>query len=185
MNRRSFLHLSGAGLAALALASSRSVLNAAPGGFPPVAVFSKVYQELKLDYEKAAALTAAAGLAGIDCPVRRGGEVLPEMVGEDLPRYAAALEKQGCKVLLLTTDIQGLATPHTEKILRTARKLGVRHYRLGPQIYARNESPEPLIREAVARLKDLSALNRELGLMQVFLLLLTNTKEACQVELSA
>ena len=44
---------------------------------PPLTVFSKVYQELKLSFEQAAALTADGGLDGIDCPVRGGGEIPP------------------------------------------------------------------------------------------------------------
>src|SRR5262245_34099903 len=61
----------------------------------PIVVFSKVYQELSLGFEDAAATTAEAGLQGIDPPVRPDGEVLPERAAEDLPRYAEALRKLG------------------------------------------------------------------------------------------
>src|SRR5580765_2122289 len=57
----------------------------------PIVVFTKVYQPLNLDFEKSAALTAAAGLDGVDSPVRPKGEILPEKVADDLPRYAEAL----------------------------------------------------------------------------------------------
>src|SRR6266566_3932720 len=70
---------------------------------PPLALFSKVYQTLNLNFEDAAAVTAESGLDGIDPPVRPGGEVLPERVDEDLPRYAEALRKHNLRVLLLTT----------------------------------------------------------------------------------
>src|SRR5882724_3584433 len=54
-------------------------------GSSPIAVFSKIYQELKLDFEAAATVTADAGLDGVDCPVRAGGEILPERAADQLP----------------------------------------------------------------------------------------------------
>src|SRR4051812_29968226 len=61
---------------------------------PEVAVFSKLYQELKLTFQESAEVTAEAGLDGIDCAVRPGGEILPERAAEEMPRYAEALGKQ-------------------------------------------------------------------------------------------
>src|SRR5215469_18855257 len=72
---------------------------------PPIVVFSKVYQELKLDYDEAAAVTAEAGLNGVDCPVRPDGEITPERATEEMPRYVAALAKRGLQMPLITTAI--------------------------------------------------------------------------------
>ncbi len=131
---------------------------------PPIVVFSKIYQELKLNYEDAAALTAEAGLDGIDCPVRPGGEVLPERVSEDLPRYAEALKKHGLTVPLLTTGIISTASPHTEEILRTGKKVGAQWYRLG-FVYRKKDAPlSDQVHQVRAQLKDLAALNLQLGL---------------------
>ena len=65
--------ISGAKNATLPILAGAEGLSACP-----IAVFSKVYQELKLDFKAAADLTAEAGLDGIDCPVRSGGEIEPE-----------------------------------------------------------------------------------------------------------
>ena len=97
----------------------------------PIVVFSKVYQELELGFDAAAALTAEAGLNGIDCTVRPEGEILPEHAARELPQYAAALNKRGLQIPLLTTAIMSVSSPHAEEILRTAKKLGVQYYRLG------------------------------------------------------
>src|SRR2546426_5766557 len=43
--------------------------------------------------------------------------------------YAEALKKHNVKLLLLTTATQGTTSPHTERILRTAKKFGVKYYR--------------------------------------------------------
>ena len=131
---------------------------------PPIVVFSKIYQELKLNYEEAAALTAEAGLDGIDCPVRPGGEVLPERVTEDLPRYADALKKHGLKVPLLTTGIISTTSPHTEEILRTGKQVGAQFYRLGFVYRRKNVELSEQVRQLRDQLKGLAALNRQVGI---------------------
>jgi sugar phosphate isomerase/epimerase len=168
--RREFLARGGLALAAVCGANRTQSEAAAPAGSwpPPIALFTKVYQELKLDYGQSAALTSEAGLDGIDCPVRPGGQVLPERVEEDLPRYAEALRRRDVKLLLLTTTIQSPASPHAEKILRTARKLGVTHYRLGYWSYKNALSEAARIAEVKGSLKELAALNRELGMCAIF-----------------
>ena len=164
LSRRGFLvraFLSGAALAA----SHKSFLSAAElKAASPIAVFSKIYQELKLDFEAAAAVTAEAGLDGIDCPVRAGGEILPEHAAEQLPAYAEILGRRKLGIKLLTTDITSTKSPHMETVLRTARKLGVRYYRFG---FASREAGSPVgdqMREVRAHLRDLSAVNKELGM---------------------
>src|SRR5690242_38010 len=88
-----------------ALAWSGPAARSAPGAAAasPIVVFSKIYQELKLDFEQAAATTTQAGLDGVDCPVRDGGEILPENAAEQLPRYAEILHQRGLQIPLLTT----------------------------------------------------------------------------------
>jgi|SRR5215831_6377444 len=130
----------------------------------PVVLFTKVCQELNLGFEDIASLTAEAGLDGVDSPVRPKGEVLPEKVADDLPRYAEVLKKKGLGIPLITTAILGPDSPHAEKVLRTARKVGVRFYRTG-FIDRRDDQPvEAQIAEARAKLKDLAAMNREIGI---------------------
>jgi sugar phosphate isomerase/epimerase len=135
---------------------------------PPITVFSKIYQDLKLDFEQAADLTADAGLDGVDCPVRPGGEILPERAVDEMPRYAEALRKRKTGMLLLTTAILSPATPHTEDILRTAKKLGIRYYRLGSVQVPRDAQTSKQANEIKAQLKDLAALNKELGVTGLF-----------------
>jgi sugar phosphate isomerase/epimerase len=135
---------------------------------PPIVVFSKVYQALKLDFDHAAELTAEAGLDGVDCPVRPGGEILPERAAEEMPRYVAALQKRKLSMPLLTTGITNVASPHTEEVLRTAKKLGVQFYRLG---FTHRESAVPAekqCREIKAQFKDLAALNQQIGIGAIF-----------------
>lgn len=169
LSRRNFI--ARAALASSAAALWRGGVSSAfgAGGFPPpIAVFSKIYQQLKLGFDQAAELTAEAGLDGVDCPVRPGGEIVPERAVEDMPRYAEALRKRKTDILLLTTAITGVASPHAGDILRTARKLGIRYYRLGITFHSPDKPAEKLVAEIRAQLKDLAALNRQLGITAVF-----------------
>ena len=135
---------------------------------PPLAVFSKVYQQLKLDFDESAEVTAEAGLDGIDCAVRVGGEILPERAADDMPRYAEALAKHGRKMLLMTTDIVGIDTPHARDILTAGKQLGIRYYRLGFYPQQPDVPVEKQTAQIQTSLKDLAALNRELGVCAVF-----------------
>jgi sugar phosphate isomerase/epimerase len=135
---------------------------------PPIVVFSKVYQELKLNFEEAAAITAEAGINGVDCPLRPGGEILPEHATRDLPLYVETLRKRGLQLPLLTTAITGVTSPYTEDILRTAKKSGIQYYRLGFVLVQPGAPPGAQVREIRAQLKDLAALNKQIGIGAIF-----------------
>jgi sugar phosphate isomerase/epimerase len=169
VSRRIFLESAAAGVALSAAAGHARLLAArSPHPLPPLAIFSKLYQELKLDFEQSAEVTAEAGYNGIDCAVRPKGEIEPERAADEMPRYAEALAKQGTKMLLLATGNSGVDSPHVRDILTTANKLGIRYYRLDFFTYKQDLSPEKQIAEVKARLKELAALNRELGVCGVF-----------------
>ena len=182
LNRRQFLRTSAAvaGFAGLSegFIQSLAAETSNPAGpasvgttvrfAPQLAVFSKIYQELHLDFEESAQVTAEARLDGVDCTVRDGGEIAPERAAADMPRYAQALQKHGKAMLLLTTGIIGVTTPHARDILRTAKKLGIRYYRLGYWPHQPGIAPEKLQKFIKAQLKELAALNRELGVCALF-----------------
>jgi len=151
LTRRRFLQIAGAAPLCATLGAETFA--------PPITVFSKVYQELKLTFEQSAEVTAAAGLDGIDCGVRPGGEILPEHAAEDMPRYAQILRQHQVRMLLLTTAINSVAAPQAETILRTAQQLGIRYYRLG---YWKHQ-PGLEVAKIKAQLKELAALNRGIG----------------------
>jgi sugar phosphate isomerase/epimerase len=172
VSRRLFLETVGRTTAAGALvaAAGDAALHArsSPAVLPPVAIFSKLYQELKLDFEQSAEVTAEAGYNGIDCAVRPKGEIEPERAADEMPRYAEALGKHGTKMLLLATGISGVDSPHAHDILATAKKLGIRYYRLDFFPRKAGVAPEKQVTEIKAVLKELTALNRELGVCAVF-----------------
>lgn len=163
VTRRDFLAGMTLAGSSLALTSPKTVLAAAsPQPRWPVTVFSKAFQELS--YEATADLVAEVGWDGIECPVRKGGQVLPERVEDDLPQMAAALKQRNKSLTIITTDIVSVSTPRAENVLRTAGKLGIRYYRLGNYSYAADKSIPDQLNEIRPKLRDLAALNQELGL---------------------
>lgn len=94
-----------------------------------VNIFSKHLQWL--DYNDMAHLAAELGFDGIDLTVRAGGHVLPERVTTDLPRAIAEVEKAGLKVTMIATDIKNATDKHTDDILSTATRSGIKNYRMG------------------------------------------------------
>lgn len=131
---------------------------------PPIALFDKVLRQAGLSLEDSAALVGETGLDGVDCAVRPNDRIEPARVQEDLPRYAELLRQRGCKVLLLTTAILNPTAPHARTVLETARQLGVDYYRLGPARWNRDAPVNAQLAELKSTLRDVVALNRELGM---------------------
>lgn len=154
MTRRGFIQATAAALA-LPPALAQDAPRWKVGGF------TKTIQDLS--YERTAEVAADLGWEGIECPVRAKGHVLPDRVEEDLPRMIEALKAKGLELLVMATDIKGADEPSTEKVLRTGARLGLRLYRLGPWKYKDGIPLPRQMAEMAARLKDLAALNRELG----------------------
>lgn len=162
MNRRDFLGMTAAAAATWSL-SAGAAAGAAASAPPrrPIVVFSKAFQQL--NPQATADLVAEVGWDGIECPVRKGGQILPERVEEDLPKWVEALRQRGKQIYLATTDV-GEVNPLNEKVLRALKAAGIRHFRM---TYYRYDLRQPIL-EQLARIKpklqEVAALSRELGL---------------------
>lgn len=162
MDRRRFIAATGA--AALAQTLLPSAVGAAVSATPARKFlgFSKPF--LHLGPAETADLVSEVGWGGIDCPVRATlSHVKPERVEDDLPPLVEALRRQGKSLDVVTTDIVRLDA-RAEKVLRTLARLGIKTYRFGFVRYPKDRPPEQTLREFAAAIRDLSALNRELGL---------------------
>lgn len=163
LSRRHFAQVA----TAASLAALASPLPAAASAKRwPVIGFSKPFQSL--GPEQTADTVAEIGWDGIECPVRAKGQVLPERVEEDLPKLVEALRKRGKEVHIITTDVKNVAQPLTQKVLRTAARLGIKRYRLSFWKYAKEKPIPAQLAEVRAELRDLAALNKELGLQAGF-----------------
>ncbi len=129
---------------------------------PVIAVFSKHLQWLPV--AEIGPLIVASGFRAVDLTVRPGGHVLPERVEDDLPRAVERLAKDGLTVPMITTAITDASDPLTRRVLATARKAGVSHYRMGYWDYPPLGDPLQALRSMKPRVAALASLNREIGI---------------------
>jgi sugar phosphate isomerase/epimerase len=170
LQRRNFLQQSAAVAAALALRGASTAHGAteqqAAASRYTFCAFTKYMQSLGFD-ELAAAL-AGSGFAGIEAPVRAGGYFSMEEAPDKLPQLAAALRKRDLDITILCTDVLRADQPHAEKCLRAAKDLGIKHYRMGFYKYDLKKPVRPQLAEIRPAMKDLAALNKEIGIQALY-----------------
>jgi L-ribulose-5-phosphate 3-epimerase len=125
-------------------------------------IFSKHLQFL--NYEGMANAAAEMGFDGIDLTVRPNGHVLPERVESDLPEAAEAMRKAGLSPLLMTSSVQDANNVTDKKVLETAVKVGIKYYRMNWYTYPEQKSIPESLQNFQLQIKQLSYLNKELGL---------------------
>ncbi len=159
LSRRNFLKTTGLsiGLAAISGEKLYGENNHNKKNNPQICIFSKHLQWL--DYDGMAKTAADIGFDGIDLTVRPNGHVLPGNVETDLPKAVEAVKKAGLEVPMITTEIQDADDPLTEKILKTASKLGIPYYRMGWYNYDPNLEIQDNLDKFVNKLKALAAIN--------------------------
>ena len=127
-----------------------------------VHVFSKHLQFL--NYNDMADAAANIGFDGVDLTVRPKGHVLPERVGDDLPKAVEAIKKAGLSHTMMTTAVQDAGNATDRKVLETAAKLGVDFYRMNWLRYPENKSIPEAVEQFQETIKALGALNKKLGI---------------------
>ena len=166
LTRREFVtRATASGVALAGLGVSTGTARASTGdrhAEPTVAVFSKHLQWLP--FADVGPAIAESGFRAVDLTVRPGGHVLPERVEDDLPRAVETLRRSGVSVGMMTTAITDARDPLTRRVLETAKKLGVSHYRMGYWTFPSNVAPLQALREMKPRVEELAAINREIGI---------------------
>lgn len=166
LTRRNFL---AAATATAAIVLTRPVSSFAENASPPACKFCAFEKPLQfLSNDEMAEVIASGGFDGIEATVRPGGRVLPENVENDLPQLHDALKKRNLEITILTSGINSVESPHAEKVLRTAAKLGVKRYRMLWYPYDLRKPILPQLDPISVKLKNLAALNRELGLTALY-----------------
>lgn len=163
MTRRDFVRGSGLGLGAMVLPA----FGRDGGGEEQVALFTKHLQGLPAD--RLGAAVRESGFSWIEAPVRPGGHVEPERVEEDLPRFVETLRKEGVGVSVLTSAINSTdGVQHGEKVLRVARGLGIKRYRMGWYRYDVKRSMWEQLDGFKPMLRDLVQMSGEIGVLPCY-----------------
>jgi sugar phosphate isomerase/epimerase len=167
LSRREFTaRISAAAISTTLLSTVPSVHAAATQPQFKIIAFTKPFRTFTA--AETAELVADIGWDGVELPVRaKDGQILPEKVEDDLPKFIEALRARGREVSIVTTDVTAI-TPVAEKVLRTISRLGIKRYRLGFFTYDKAKAIPDQLNEYGARLRELAALNKDLGLQAGF-----------------
>ena len=165
--RRDFLRSTSAALAGLWAGNALAAEPAANVAGPEISLFTK--HLIGLSHRELAAAVARIGVTSIEAPVRLGGHVLPAQVEVELPKLVEALAANGIKISMLTTGINAVSdTTRTAAVLRTAKALGIKRYRMNWYTYAPDKPLWAQLDEIKPRLRDLVALSKEIGIQPCY-----------------
>ena len=159
MNRRQFI------TAATVVAATPSLL-AKQKRKNTFCVFTKPLQ--MLSYDDLADLIAKLGFDGIEGTIRPGGQITPEQVPDELPKMISALKKRGLEMTIMASGINNADDKLNIQQLQVAAKLGVKRYRMGYHKYDLKKPITGQMDELRPILKNLVALNKELGLQAIY-----------------
>jgi len=132
----------------------------------PVCLFVKFLQSLS--FADLARTVSEMGFQGIEATVRTGGQILPEQAVDELPQLVAALQTRQLEVTIMASSINRADQPLTEPVLRTAAKLGIKRYRMDYYRYDLSQPVALQLENFKSMVKDLAALNRELGIQAIY-----------------
>ena len=168
-NRRQFISTAAATAAYGMLGAPSTALGAHhDSGLPwKFCTFTKSLQHL--NYDQLAARMAPLGFDGIEVPIRPRGHIEPSVVVDELPKMVNALKKKGLEITVLTSGINEVSKrQHTEAVLKTAASLGVKRFRMGYYSYDLDQPIRPQLEEFRARLVDLVAVAKEIGIKPIY-----------------
>lgn len=118
-----------------------------------------------LNYRDMAAAALETGFDGIDLTVRPGGHVLPEHVEQDLPKAHQIIRDTDLELSMITTAVEDTARDEDRNVLSTAAELGIQYYRMNWYTYPENRSMPQTLDKLQQKVKKLSNLNADLGII--------------------
>ena len=166
ISRRAWIRKSVLTASAVALPSTSLLAADSEPAVIPVAFFEKPLELLSAD--ELAGQLAAIGFDGVEATVREGGRIEPERAKDELPALVETLKESDLKVLVVAGSISRSDQAYAEETLRTAALLGIKRYRLSKFQYDLKKPVIPQLDALKPQLRDLAAINRELGLTAVY-----------------
>lgn len=157
--------LKGMAAATAAIPFSRafpSTISDAPGKKFPIAIFTKPLDSFELEFM--AETLAMSGIDGFDLSVRPKGRVEPARVTEELPKAIEMGKKYNLSTQMMVTAITDSQDINTERVLKCAASLGVKHYRLGYYDYDYKKGIRESLVEIKKKIELLAKLNKAIGI---------------------
>jgi L-ribulose-5-phosphate 3-epimerase len=125
----------------------------------PLRIFSKPLDSY--DFNFMCECLVKSGIGGFDLTVRPGGKVEPADVETTLPKLSAEAKKRNLALDMMVTGIVSATDPLTERVLKTASSLGIKHYRLGYYEFDYKTGIWESLQKHKAALKEVVDLNRK------------------------
>jgi sugar phosphate isomerase/epimerase len=141
------------------LAASKKVPKSKPY---PISFFTKPLDKYGPDFFMDT--LKMAGIDGLDLTVRPKGCVPPERVKNDLPKIVEMAKQKGLTVEMMTSNITKADAPLAEKVLSTAAKNGIKHYRLGYYKYDMKLGVRSSIEKIKSEMEALAEMNGHIGI---------------------
>lgn len=162
-NRREFIK--GMAVATAAFPFSNLIVSAGNGMNAkqyPISFFTKPLDKYGPDFLMDT--LKMARLDGLDLSVRPNGSVLPENVEDDLPKISELAKNKGLQLEMMVSNITNPDTPFAEKVLNTAARNGIKHYRLGYYQYNNKFGMQDSIKQIKTEMAALADLNKTIGI---------------------
>jgi L-ribulose-5-phosphate 3-epimerase len=165
MNNKRRILLKGMAAATAAIPFSHafsSTFSATPGKNYPIAIFTKPLDNFELEFM--AETLAMSGIDGFDLSVRPKGRVEPARVTEELPKAIEMGKKHNLSTPMMVTAITDSQDINTERVLKCAASLGIKHYRLGYYDYDVKKGIRESLVEIKKKIESLAKLNKAIGI---------------------
>jgi sugar phosphate isomerase/epimerase len=120
------------------LASGRLLASQAES-LHPIAVFAKPLQSLQV--EELAKRLKTIGVQGLEATLRKGGQIEPEKLAAELPRFCEVLAKHDQRVIIATSDVNNVNAA-VEQYLKTLAKEKISYLRMA---YYRYDLTQPIL----------------------------------------
>lgn len=166
MRRRAFAQTLLAASGSACLTPMRALLGADGTKKPEICAFIKFVQDLPP--AELARRIRQLGFDGIEATVRKKGQVEPTEVEDKLPGLCEALKGEGLSMTIMASDVTRADDRVMEKTLRAAAAQGVTRYRMGYYRYDLKKPIRPQLENFRPMVRELAALNQELGLQAVY-----------------
>ncbi|XZE20629.1 sugar phosphate isomerase/epimerase family protein [Pirellulaceae bacterium SH449] len=165
-NRRVFLKASSVAASAIPLIGSGLAAGREDASFNNVAIFAKHLQHL--DFNQLTDFCHEIEVDGIEATIRKGGQIEPRLVSEELPRLTDTLMNKQKVVVIMTTDINNVGSENAELVLQTGSRLGIRYYRMAYYKYDLERKILPQLDLFAKQARELAELNKSLGLTGLY-----------------
>ena len=126
-------------------------------------IFSKHLQFL--NFKDMSEASKEMGFDGVDLTVRPKGHIFPEHVVDDLPKATEAMKSFDLIPKMFSSNIMDANNEIQRTVLKTAKNLGYEFYRTAWIKYKSDDDILAKVEQANKKFIDLSALNKEIGII--------------------